>query len=91
MGRKAILKGMVGMGEKKQANRTSSASLYIATCVCRPVRLKSSSINSSETSAKYSCPMSEQKLEIHDSGTPDDEDISPDAVEAARLTECEGK
>ncbi|KAK5636322.1 hypothetical protein RRF57_012035 [Xylaria bambusicola] len=47
----------------------------MATWVCRPVRLKSSSINSSETSAKYSWPRSEQKEDIQDSGVPDDEDI----------------
>lgn len=33
-------------------------------------------MNSSETSAKYSCPIREQKLEIHDSGTPEEEDMS---------------
>ncbi len=47
----------------------------MATWVCRPVRLKSSSMNSSETSAKYSWPSSEQKEEIQDSGVPEDEDI----------------
>lgn len=47
----------------------------MATCDCRPVRLKSSSINSSETSAKYSWPNSEQKDEIHDSGVPEEVDM----------------
>ena len=56
--------------------RTSNASLYIGTWPCRPVRLKSSSINSSETSAKYSWPRSEQNEEIHDSGLADEDDIS---------------
>ena len=51
----------------------SSASLYIGTCDCRPVRLKSSSIKSSDTSAKYSCPSSEQNDDIHDSGAADSE------------------
>lgn len=32
-------------------------------------------MNSSETSAKYSWPSSEQKDEIHDSGLPEEEDI----------------
>lgn len=54
---------------------TSSASLYKLTCDCRPVRLKSSSMKSSDTSAKYSCPRREQKDEIHDSGLPDEVDI----------------
>ena len=54
---------------------TSSASLYMATCVCRPVRLKSSSINSSDTSAKYSWPNREQKDEIQLSGAPEEVDI----------------
>lgn len=47
----------------------------MATWVCKPVRLKSSSINSSETSAKYSWPRREQKLEIQDSGTPEEVDM----------------
>lgn len=47
----------------------------MATWVCKPVRLKSSSINSSETSAKYSWPSREQKLEIQDSGTPEEVDM----------------
>lgn len=55
--------------------RTSKASLYMATWVCSPVRLKSSSMNSSVTSAKYSWPRSEQKDEIQDSGVPDDVDM----------------
>jgi hypothetical protein len=54
---------------------TSSASLYMATWFCRPVRLKSSSIKSSDTSAKYSWPSKEQKEEIQDSGVPEDVDI----------------
>lgn len=49
--------------------------MYMATCVCRPVKLKSSSINSSDTSAKYSCPGRAQKLEIQDSGVPEEVDI----------------
>jgi hypothetical protein len=64
----------------------------MATCVWRPVKLKSSSINSSDTSAKYSWPMSEQKLEIQDSGTPEEDDMAPndskwsghEAVESVR-------
>lgn len=32
-------------------------------------------MNSSETSAKYSCPSSEQKDEIHDSGVAEDDDM----------------
>jgi hypothetical protein len=32
-------------------------------------------MNSSDTSAKYSCPSKEQKDEIHDSGAPDDVDM----------------
>jgi hypothetical protein len=47
----------------------------MATWVCKPVRLKSSSINSSETSAKYSWPGRAQKLEIQDSGVPEDVDM----------------
>lgn len=35
------------------------------------MRLKSSSINSSDTSAKYSWPSREQKEAIQDSGSPD--------------------
>lgn len=54
---------------------TSRASLYIGTCGCRPVRLKSSSMNSSETSAKYSWPRREQKDAIQDSGGPDEVDM----------------
>lgn len=56
--------------------RTSNASLYIGTWPCRPVRLKSSSINSSETPAKYSWPKREQKEEIQDSELAEEEDIS---------------
>jgi hypothetical protein len=48
----------------------------MATWFCNPVKLKSSSMNSSETSAKYSCPIREQKLEIHDSGAAEDVDIA---------------
>ena len=47
----------------------------MATWFCRPVRLKSSSMNSSDTSAKYSWPSKEQNDEIHDSGVPEDVDI----------------
>ena len=54
---------------------TSKASLYIATCVCSPVRLKSSSMKSSDISAKYSWPSKEQNDEIHDSGVPEEVDI----------------
>lgn len=39
------------------------------------MRLKSSSINSSETSAKYSWPRSEQKEAIQDSGGPEEVDM----------------
>lgn len=49
--------------------------MYIGTCDCRPVRLKSSSMNSSETSAKYSWPSKEQKDAIQDSGGPDEVDM----------------
>lgn len=59
----------------RQDKHTSNASLYMATWDCRPVRLKSSSINSSETSAKYSWPRREQKLDIQDSGTPEEVDM----------------
>ena len=41
-------------------------------------------MNSSETSAKYSCPRSEQKDDIQDSGVPDEVDMT-DAV--VRVTE----
>lgn len=41
------------------------------------MRLKSSSIKSSDTSAKYSWPTKEQKEEIQDSGVPEVEDMSP--------------
>lgn len=44
------------------------------------MRLKSSSINSSETSAKYSCPSSEQKEDIQDSGVPEDVDMAEEVV-----------
>lgn len=54
---------------------TSRASLYIGTWDCSPVRLKSSSMNSSETSAKYSWPSREQKEAIQDSGGPEEVDI----------------
>ncbi len=64
-------------GKVKIIHVTSRASLYIATWVCRPVKLKSSSINSSDTSAKYSWPRREQNEEIQDSGVPDDEDMLP--------------
>jgi hypothetical protein len=37
--------------------------------------LKSSSIKSSDTSAKYSWPISEQNDEIHDSGAPSEDDM----------------
>ncbi len=47
----------------------------MCTWVCSPVRLKSSSINSSDTSAKNSWPRREQKEEIQDSGVPDDVDM----------------
>lgn len=47
----------------------------MATWFCRPVRLKSSSMNSSDTSAKYSWPSREQKDEIQDSGVPDEVDM----------------
>lgn len=47
----------------------------MVTWFCRPVRLKSSSIKSSETSAKYSWPRREQKEAIHDSGVPDEVDM----------------
>ena len=60
---------------RRHLRHTSSASLYMGTCVCRPVKLKSSSMNSSDTSAKYSCPSKAQKLEIQDSGTPEDVDM----------------
>ena len=33
-------------------------------------------MNSSETSAKYSCPNKEQKLDIQDSGAPEDVDMA---------------
>ena len=64
--RKQNLTGWIG---------TSKASLYMATCVWRPVRLKSSSMKSSDTSAKYSWPRREQKEEIQDSGEPEEVDI----------------
>lgn len=41
----------------------------MGTTAPRPVRLKSSSINSSDTSAKYSWPMTLQKLAIQDSSS----------------------
>jgi hypothetical protein len=41
----------------------------MGTTAPRPVRLKSSSIKSSDTSAKYSWPMTLQKLEIQDSSS----------------------
>ena len=58
--------------------------------------MKSSSINSSETSAKYSWPRREQKEDIQDSGVPEEVDITevvvretervdPDAPGEARL------
>ena len=52
----------------------------MGTCACRPVRLKSSSINSSDTSAKYSWPNKEQKEEIQDSGEPEELDIVANRV-----------
>lgn len=64
-------------GLKLARDNTSKASLYMGTCVWRPVRLKSSSMKSSDTSAKYSWPKSEQKEEIHDSGEPEEVDIVP--------------
>lgn len=42
-------------------------------------------MNSSETSAKYSCPIREQKLEIQDSGTPEEEDMSSDSARIADM------
>ena len=51
----------------------------MGTCDWRPVRLKSSSIKSSDTSAKNSWPIKEQNEEIHDSGAPSDDDISNEA------------
>lgn len=47
----------------------------MGTWACRPVRLKSSSINSSETSAKYSWPSREQNDAIQDSGGPEEVDM----------------
>ena len=47
------------------------------------MRLKSSSIKSSETSAKYSWPRREQKDEIHDSGAADSEEDIAELVEVA--------
>ena len=52
----------------------------MGTWVWRPVRLKSSSIKSSVTSAKYSWPRQEQKLEIQDSGVPEEVDMVGEAV-----------
>ena len=47
--------------------------------------MKSSSINSSETSAKYSWPRSAQKEAIHVSGSPElEEDISPEDEGSSR-------
>lgn len=63
---------------------TSKASLYIGTCVCSPVKLKSSSMKSSDISAKYSCPSSEQKDEIQDSGVPEEVDIVEAVVRSKR-------
>lgn len=71
--RRGELKGI----DAANTQRTSSASLYMATCVCRPVKLKSSSMNSSDTSAKYSWPGRAQKLEIQDSGVPEEVDMLP--------------
>lgn len=65
---------------------TSNASLYMATWVCRPVKLKSSSIKSSDTSAKYSWPINEQKLEIHDSGAADEVDMMSESTQFAQST-----
>lgn len=47
----------------------------MATCVFNPVRLKSSSMNSSDISAKYSWPRREQNDDIQDSGLPEDVDM----------------
>lgn len=69
---------------RKDVMRTSNASLYIGTWPCRPVRLKSSSIKSSETSAKYSWPSREQNEVIHDSGLADEDDISSRLSKNAR-------
>jgi hypothetical protein len=50
--------------------------LYMGTWDCRPVRLKSSSMKSSDTSAKYSWPRRLQNEDIHDSATCDEDDIA---------------
>ena len=62
----------------------------MGTWVWRPVRLKSSSMKSSVTSAKYSWPRQEQKLEIQDSGVPEEVDMVGEAVRGAERAEVEG-
>ena len=47
-------------------------------------------MKSSVTSAKYSWPRQEQKLEIHDSGVPEEVDIVGEAVNGADKAEVEG-
>lgn len=47
------------------SNTISIASFQNGTKAFNPVRLKSSSIKSSETSQKYSCPGNEQNQLIH--------------------------
>jgi hypothetical protein len=58
------------MNDEKPTPGSTSSTISIAsfqkgTIVFRPVRLKSSSMKSSETSQKYSCPGSEQNQLIH--------------------------
>lgn len=52
----------------------------MGTWFWRPVRLKSSSMKSSDTSAKYSWPRREQNDEIQDSGVPEEEDMTEVSV-----------
>jgi hypothetical protein len=61
------------------SNTMSIASFQNGTIEFNPVRLKSSSIKSSATSQKYSCPGKEQNQEIHVSV-----DVGVDEAEWAR-------
>jgi hypothetical protein len=62
--RSAALRVMI-CGPASISNTISIASFQNGTIVFKPVRLKSSSIKSSDTSQKYSCPGREQNQLIH--------------------------